>query len=131
MNVRARTPSKVRELKQKATINRQTTSKVVPQHVLLPFRVEDHLVKEKKFVGKSKGSGREGGKKGTYRYSVTRLVGRRSTGIEFYDGTITFSKPQMIGKLFTLHGNKYRITGKANEVRNHRYSGYGYPRRNY
>jgi hypothetical protein len=112
MNVKARTPSKVRELKQKATAIRQTTSDVVPKHVQMPFKVGDHLTKERKFVGKSRGSGRGKNNKGYFKYAVKLISGKET--IKF-DGSMTFNKPQLPGKLLTVGKRVYRIIKKYNE----------------
>lgn len=116
MNTVARTPSKVKELKQKATNKSQITSNVIPQNIVMPFKVEDHLIKEKRMVGKSKGASGKRNVKSWGRYNIESLKKYWSWREQEYRskrGTVSFNKPQLIGKIYTdPGGERWRIISK-------------------
>lgn len=112
MNSHARTPSKVRECKQKETHNRHTKVFIIPNETISMPTELTFLLRSGWRRGWSFGNNENEGRVTGYQYKAVR-VGKEDSSSLKYRTTFGFNKVQLVGKIHTdPRGIKWRLTSR-------------------
>lgn len=112
----ARTSSAVKKYKLKETVKQKRKQpNIIYNPLQMPFKFEDHIIKECNKVGKSRGSSRSCNDnkhtKEKYKLKIIKdKKGRKLNYIKYKN--IWFNKWQLIGKVITIKKEKLKIISR-------------------